>query len=103
MQLQKRVRLGDVLLVRGKLFKVKAVTGGGMPREVCGGADLIVFDRVFTFNARTVTGHRCIPVLLKAQKMSAGEPCACREKFGPRLIFKIFSLDQIRVDQEKGG
>ena len=33
---------------------------------------------------------------------SAGEqPCACREKFGPRPIFKIFSLDQIRVDQEK--
>ena len=33
-----------------------------------------------------------------------GEPCACcacREKFGPRPIFKIFSLDQIRVDQEK--
>ena len=26
---------------------------------------------------------------------------ACREKFGPRPIFKIFSLDQIRVDQEK--
>ena len=25
----------------------------------------------------------------------------CREKFGPRPIFKIFSLDQIRVDQEK--
>ena len=32
---------------------------------------------------------------------SAGEPCACREKFGPRPIFKIFSLDQIRADQEK--
>ena len=32
---------------------------------------------------------------------SAGEPCACREKFGPRPIFKIFLLDQIRVDQEK--
>ena len=25
----------------------------------------------------------------------------CREKFGPRPIFKIFSLDQIRADQEK--
>ena len=36
---------------------------------------------------------------------SAGEPCTCREKFGPRPIFKIFSLDQIRVhvDQEKKG
>ena len=32
---------------------------------------------------------------------SAGEPCTCREKIGPRPIFKIFSLDQIRVDQEK--
>ena len=32
---------------------------------------------------------------------SAGEPCTWREKFGPRPIFKIFSLDQIRVDQEK--
>ena len=32
---------------------------------------------------------------------SAGEPCACREKFVPRPIFKIFLLDQIRVDQEK--
>ena len=32
---------------------------------------------------------------------SAGEPCACREKFGPLPIFKIFSLDQIRADQEK--
>ena len=32
---------------------------------------------------------------------SAGEPCTCREKFAPRPIFKIFSLDQIRVDQEK--
>ena len=32
---------------------------------------------------------------------SAGEPCAYREKFGPRPIFKIFSLDQVRVDQGK--
>ena len=32
---------------------------------------------------------------------SAGEPCTCSEKFWPRPIFKIFSLDQIRVDQEK--
>ena len=32
---------------------------------------------------------------------SAGSLAQCREKFGPRPIFKIFSLDQIRVDQEK--
>ena len=37
----------------------------------------------------------------KLHPRSAGEPCTCREKFGPRPIFKIFSLDQIRVDQEK--
>ena len=30
-----------------------------------------------------------------------GRLAQCREKFGPRPIFKIFSLDQIRVDQEK--
>ena len=30
-----------------------------------------------------------------------GSLAQCREKFGPRPIFKIFSLDQIRVDQEK--
>ena len=33
--------------------------------------------------------------------VSGGALRACREKFGPRPIFKIFSLDQIRVDQEK--
>ena len=27
--------------------------------------------------------------------------CTCREKFGPRPIFKIFSLGQIHEDQEK--
>ena len=40
---------------------------------------------------------------LADQARSAGEPCTCREKFGARPIFKIFSLDQIRVDQEKKG
>ena len=40
------------------------------------------------------------------QNMNAGHGqrgslAQCREKFGPRPIFKIFSLDQIRVDQEK--
>ena len=33
--------------------------------------------------------------------VSGGALGACREKFGPRPIFKIFSLDQIRADQEK--
>ena len=33
--------------------------------------------------------------------VSGGALGACREKFGPRPIFKIFSLVQIRVDQEK--
>ena len=39
----------------------------------------------------------------QAGARSAEELCACRarEKIGPRPIFKIFSLDQIRVDQEK--
>ena len=40
-------------------------------------------------------------VLFQCKPRSAGEPCTCREKFGPRPIFKIFSLVQIRVDQEK--
>ena len=30
-----------------------------------------------------------------------GSLAQCREKFGPRPIFKIFTLNQIRVDQEK--
>ena len=44
-----------------------------------------------------------VEINLPPTARSAGEPCtyACREKFGPRPIFKIFSLDQIRVDQEK--
>ena len=32
-------------------------------------------------------------------RVYAGASCTCREKFGPRPIFKIFSLG--RVDQEK--
>ena len=45
--------------------------------------------------------HAAGGTVCKRCARSAGEPCACREKFGPRPIFKIFSLDQIRVDQEK--
>ena len=41
------------------------------------------------------------PEVKRPDPRSAGEPCTCREKFGARPIFKIFSLDQIRVDQEK--
>ena len=53
--------------------------------------------------APTCSGSRREAILLSACTVSAaaGEPCTCREKFGPRPIFKIFSLDQIRVDQEK--
>ena len=80
--------IGDVLLVRGKLFKVKAVTGGGMPWEVYGGADLIVFDRVFTFNARKVSGHRCLPVLLKAKHGFI--PSSFLDNFAP-VEFKFLS------------
>ena len=40
-------------------------------------------------------------ISVMGESQSAGEPCACREKFGPRPIFKIFSLGQICVDQEK--
>ena len=40
-------------------------------------------------------------LFLFTSSRSAGKPCTCREKFGPRPIFKIFSLDQIRVVQEK--
>ena len=51
--------------------------------------------RVF---AAPVRGLRPGLVRHHAAPRSAGEPCACREKFGPRPIFKIYSLDQIRVD-----
>jgi len=59
--------VGDTLLVRGKLQKVVAVTGGGMPCEVYGGADLIVFDKTFAFNARKAIARRCLPVLIRAK------------------------------------
>ena len=45
--------------------------------------------------------YACRLVSTRTHLRSAGEPCPCGEKFGPRPIFKIFSLDQIRVDQEK--
>ena len=59
--------------------------------------------RVVTLTLRgtAVIRHQHGSFSLRARARSAGEPCACREKFGPRPIFKIFSLDQIRVDQEK--
>ena len=38
-----------------------------MPCEVYGGADLIVFDKAFPFNARKAVGRRCLPVLIKAK------------------------------------
>ena len=74
--------------MRGKLFKVKAVTGGGMPWEVYGGADLIVFDRAFKFNARKVTGHRCLLVLLKAKHGFL--PSSFLDNFAP-VEFKFLS------------
>ena len=45
--------------------------------------------------------YACRLVSTPTHPRSAAEPCPCGEKFGPRPIFKIFSLDQIRVDQEK--
>ena len=60
--------VGDVLLVRGHLFKVCAVTGGGMPCKIYGGSDLIVFDRKFNFNARKVVARRCLPVTIRAKQ-----------------------------------
>ena len=59
--------VGDVLIVRGHLFKVCAVTGGGMPCEIYGGSDLIVFDRKFDFNARKVVARRCLQVIIQAK------------------------------------
>ena len=56
--------VGDMLLVRGHLFKVCAVTGGGMPCEIYGGSDLIVFDRKLDFNARKVAARRCLLVII---------------------------------------
>ena len=35
------------------------------------------------------------------QRGSPARALPCREKFGPRPMFKIFSFDQVRVDQEK--
>ena len=42
----------------------------------------------------TVSGEDYVESMIYAS-------CTCREIFGPRAIFKIFSLGQIRVDQEK--
>ena len=53
--------VGDVPLVRGKLYKVMLITRGGMPREVFRGADLVVFNEPFTFNQRElVVGAVCL-------------------------------------------
>ena len=58
---------------------------------------LYTFENVALFASKACrsisSGH--------GQRGSLAASCACREKFGPRPIFKIFSLDQIRVDQEK--
>ena len=59
--------IGDVLMVRGHMYKVKAVTDGGMPYEVFGGADLIAFHEPFPFNAQRVVGRRCLPVIVRAK------------------------------------
>ena len=59
--------VGDVLIVRGHLFKVCTVTGGGMPCEIYGGSDLIVFDRKFDFNARKLAVRCCLPVIIRAK------------------------------------
>ena len=47
---------------------------------------------------RTVSIRGRQPTKVEGRPTVRGEPCACREKFGPRPIFKIFSLDQIRAD-----
>lgn len=59
--------MGETLMVRKKLYKVVNVTGGGMPCELYGGADLIVFDKAFPFNARKAVGRRCLPVVIRAK------------------------------------
>jgi len=57
----------DVLRVRGDDYKVTNVTGGGLPCEVYAGADLVVFDHTFNFNARRIRASRCRPVVIRAK------------------------------------
>ena len=45
--------------------------------------------------------RKCFELSTASKHGQRGSLAQCREKFGPRPIFKIFSLDQIRVDQEK--
>ena len=59
---------GDVLLCRGRQYRVKGVTGGGTKHEVFQGRDLIVFDQPFPFNSRKVVAHVCPPILVKAKR-----------------------------------
>ena len=47
---------------------MKAVTGDGMPGEIFGGRDLIVFHQAFDFNARKVVERLCPPVVIKAKQ-----------------------------------
>ena len=43
------------------------ITRGGMPYEALRNADLVVFDKHFTFYLKRACGRRCLPVLFKAK------------------------------------
>ena len=58
---------GSVLLVRDHTYVVTHVTGGGQPYEVYQGADMIVLNNPFPFNARKVIARLCQPIHVKAK------------------------------------
>ena len=79
---------GNVVMVRGQQYKVVGVTGGGMPCELYGGADLFVFDKPFPMNAKKVLAYHCPPPSYNQSKAWVPTKC-CTGKFSPSS-FEIF-------------
>ena len=75
---------GNVVMVRGQQYKVVGVTGGGMPCELYGGADLVVFDKPFPMNAKKVIAYHCPPVIIRAKHGYL--PSAALESFHPVVL-----------------
>ena len=58
---------GSVLLVRNHMYVVTHVTGGGQPYVVYLGADMMVLNNPFPFNARNVITRLCQPTHVKGK------------------------------------
>lgn len=79
-----KVKVGDAILCRGQIFRVKSVVDGGRPDELYGGRDLVVMTASFAFNARRAVAFLCPPVMIKAK--SGVLPYSVLEEYQPVKI-----------------